>query len=180
MTKSKLFKLMVVSIAFMLLAGALPRAGAGMGDQTPRVARVLAPDFKLEDVYAKPVTLSKYKGKVVLLDFWATTCGGCKVELPLYIEFEKKYKDKGLQLIGLDMYGESPDLIKPFMAKWRMDYPVAVGNDELGDRFGLKEMPLTLLIDRDGKVAVSHAGIVDKDKFEHDIQLLLQEAPGEG
>jgi peroxiredoxin len=141
----------------------------------PVSRRAAAPDFTLTDVYGKQITLSKYRGRVVLLDFWATTCGGCKVELPWYVDFDGKYQNKGLSLIGLDMYGESAGTIKPFMAKWHMDYPVAIGTDALGDKFGVKEMPLTLLIDRSGRIAVSHAGIVDRAVFEKDIQQLLQE-----
>jgi thiol-disulfide isomerase/thioredoxin len=138
-------------------------------------SRIAAPDFTLTDVQGKPLTLSKYKGQVVLLDFWATTCGGCKVELPWYVEFDRKYRDKGLSVVGLDMYGETPAVIKPFMTKWNMNYPVAVGTDKIGDRFAVKEMPLTLLIDRSGKIAVSHVGIVDRAAFEDDIQRLLRE-----
>jgi thiol-disulfide isomerase/thioredoxin len=141
----------------------------------PAASRVAARDFTLTDVQGKAITLSKYKGKVVLLDFWATTCGGCKIELPWYVEFDHRYRDKGLLVIGLDMYGETPEVIKPFIAKWKMNYPVAIGTDEIGDRFGLKEMPLTLLIDRNGKIAISHTGIVDKAAFEEDIQRLLRQ-----
>lgn len=138
-------------------------------------SRAAAPDFTLTAVDGKTITLSKYRGKVVLLDFWATTCGGCKIELPWYVEFDHQYRAKGLSVIGLDMYGESPEVIKPFMTKWKMDYPVAVGTDPIGDQFKLREMPLTLLIDRKGRIAVSHAGIVDKTSFEADIQKLLRE-----
>ncbi len=172
---------MITVFAAALIAWVgVPSASAGNGaaDVLPPTARKPAPDFTLEDVRGKQVTLSKYRGKVVLLDFWAINCGGCKIELPWYVEFQKKYKDKGLALVGLDMYGESPDLIRPFTEKWHLDYPVAVGTDAIGDRFGLKEMPLTLLIDRDGKVAVSHSGVVDKDSFERDIQQLLEEHGG--
>ena len=141
----------------------------------PASRRVIAPDFTLTDVYGKEITLSKYRGRVVLLDFWATTCGGCKIELPWYVDFNSKYRNQGLSLIGLDMYGESADVIKPFMVKWHMSYPVAIGTDALGERFGLREMPLTLLIDRNGRIAVSHAGIVDRATFESDVQRLLEE-----
>lgn len=138
-------------------------------------SRVEAPNFTLPDMQGKPLTLSSYKGKVVLLDFWATTCAGCKIELPWYVAFDAKYRDKGLAVIGLDMYGETPHVIKPFMAKWKMHYPVAIGTDALGEQFNLRDMPLTLLIDRHGKIALSHAGIVDQKAFEAAIQKLLQE-----
>ena len=159
----------------MVLGAGFVSAAKVAPDLIAAGARVAAPDFALNDVNGKRLTLSEYKGKVVLLDFWATTCGGCKVELPWYVGFDGKYRGRGLAVIGLDMYGETPEQIKPFMAKWKMEYPVAVGTDAIGDRFALKEMPLTLLIDRKGRIAVSHAGIVDKDAFESDLQVLLQE-----
>ena len=146
-----------------------------VGEMVPVKSRVMAPDFTLTDVQGKTVTLSQYRGRVVLLDFWATTCGGCKIELPWYVAFDGKYRSKGLSVIGLDMYGETPEVIRPFMAKWKMNYPVAIGTDALGDRFGVKEMPLTLLIDKNGKIAVSHVGVVDKAAFESDIQKLLEQ-----
>jgi thiol-disulfide isomerase/thioredoxin len=71
----------------------------------------------------------------VLPDFWATRCGGCKIELPWYVEFDQRYRAKGLALTGIDMYGESAEIIRPFMVKWHMDYPVLIGGDALGDRF---------------------------------------------
>jgi thiol-disulfide isomerase/thioredoxin len=140
----------------------------------PIGSRVPAPDFTLTDVQGRKITLSEYKGKVVLLDFWATTCGGCKIELPWYVEFDQRYRTKGLALIGIDMYGESAEIIRPFMVKWHMDYPVLIGSDALGDQFSLREMPLTLLIDRTGRIAVSHAGIVDRARFESEITELLR------
>lgn len=140
----------------------------------PKASRVSAPNFNLTDVSGHTLSLSQFRGRVVLLDFWAVECGGCKIEIPWYVEFDKTYHDKGLSLIGIDMYGESPDMVKMFMEKAHMDYRVAIGNDELGKRFHVQEMPLTLLIDRNGRIALSHAGIVDKTQFENAIQALLQ------
>ena len=174
----------VVLIAIMLLgthaASAAPHStstaaaeGAANG-LIPARSRKTAPVFTLTDVHGRTITLSQYKGKVVLLDFWAVACGGCKIEIPWYVEFDRKYRAKGLALIGIDMYGESVPVVKAFMAKAGMQYPVAIGTDALGTRFSVKEMPLTLLIDRNGRIAESHAGIVDKAAFESDIQHLLQ------
>ena len=139
----------------------------------PVAAREPAPDFILTDLQGHRLTLSQYRGKVVLLDFWAVDCGGCKIEIPWYVDFDQKYRQQGLALIGLDMYGETPAKIRSFMAKSHMDYPVAVGTDALGSQFHLTEMPLTLLIDRKGRIAVTHAGIVDRAQFDNDIRALL-------
>jgi thiol-disulfide isomerase/thioredoxin len=142
----------------------------------PASSRTGAPDLRLTDLGGKPLALAQYKGKVVLLDFWAVDCGGCVIEVPWYVEFDQKYRDKGLVVLGIDMYGEAPNYIFPFMAKQHMEYRVAVGNDQIRQQFHADELPKTLLIDRDGRIAVSHVGIVDKAAFEQDIQALLRES----
>ena len=138
-------------------------------------ARRPAPDFALTDLHGHPLSLAQHRGHIILLDFWAVDCGGCKVEIPWYVQFDRTYRSQGLTLIGLDMYGETPQKILPFLQQSHIDYPIAVGNDAIGSRFGLTEMPLTLLIDRQGRIAVAHAGIVDRARFESDIQELLAE-----
>ena len=140
----------------------------------PPDSRVTAPNFTLTDISGKPIALSEFRGKVVLLHFWGVECKDCKVEIPWYVAFHRSYRDKGLALIGIDMNGESPDVVRTFMAKAHMDYRVAIGNDALGGRFHVGGLPLTLLIDRSGRIALSHAGIVDKTQVENDIRQLLQ------
>jgi peroxiredoxin len=144
---------------------------------TPVEQRKDAPDFTLNDTQGKPVTLSGYKGKVVLLDFWATWCPACQFEVPWYVEFAKKYQDKGLVVVGVSMDKEGLKVVQPYMQQKQMDYTVVLGNDNLVLPFGLKTIPATMLIDRDGKIAVAHTGMVDKDNFEEHIQELLKQAP---
>jgi peroxiredoxin len=141
----------------------------------PAAERKPAADFTLADLHGQELSLSQFRGKVVLLDFWAVDCGGCRIEIPWYVDFDRKYRSLGLVLIGLDMYGETPQKILPFMQQAHMDYPVAVGTDAIGARFNLTAMPLTLLIDRQGRIAVAHAGIVDRPQFESDVRQLLSE-----
>ena len=132
-----------------------------------------APDFTITDLQGHPVTLSKLRGKVVLLDFWATWCGGCKVELPWYVDFDKKYRDKGLVVLGVSM-DDGPGVVKTFVAQKGLNYPIVMGTEALGDEFHLQSMPLTLLIDKSGRIAVSHSGIVNRANFEDHIQTLLR------
>lgn len=175
-------------VALPLISGTLQSAaqarGSGLSPAVqsgaantllPIQARRPAPDLTIKDISENTIALSQYRGKVVLLDFWAVDCGGCVVEIPWYVEFDKNYHDKGLQVLGIDMYEESPSYIKAFMQKSQMEYPVAVGNDELRNRFQAGELPKTVLIDRQGRVAVSHVGIVNRDAFAHDIEELLRE-----
>ena len=143
----------------------------------PQVGRP-APDFTLNDSAGSSVKLSAYKGKVVLLDFWATWCTGCKVEIPWYVEFQNKYRNDGLVAIGVSMDDDGWKSVKPFLEEHKLNYPVVIANQELTTRYGgLPSLPMTLLIDRDGKIAESHAGMVDKDVFEKKIKTLLLASP---
>jgi peroxiredoxin len=141
----------------------------------PADQRKAAPDFTLNDTQGQSVSLSGYKGKVVLLDFWATWCGACQFEVPWYSEFSKKYVDQGLAVVGVSMDKDGLTAVKPYMEQKKMDYTVVLGNDYLVPQFGLKTIPVTWLIDREGRVAVAHVGMVDKASFEGNIQKLLQE-----
>jgi cytochrome c biogenesis protein CcmG/thiol:disulfide interchange protein DsbE len=115
---------------------------------------------------------------VVLLDFWATWCTGCKEEMPWYVEFADKYKKTGLAVVGIAMDDEGWSVVKPFLAeKMKLNYPVVTGDNAMTKQFGgIKQLPVTLLIDRQGNIAYSHVGVVDKAKFESEIQELLARA----
>lgn len=146
------------------------------GDATPANLRKAAPDFTLVDANGASIRLSDFKGKVVLLDFWATWCHGCKTEIPWYMEFQQKYRDKGLSVIGVAMDEDGWKSVKPYIDKIKINYTIVVGNQELAKQYGAESLPVSLLIDREGKVAESHAGMVDKAAFEKDVQTLVLSA----
>jgi cytochrome c biogenesis protein CcmG/thiol:disulfide interchange protein DsbE len=170
----------------LVLQEASAQKQGNSGDQEPLIPegqRKPAPNFVLTDAKGETINLSTYKGKVVLLDFWATWCGGCKTEIPWYMEFDAKYKNRGLAVIGVSMDEEGWKTVKPFLALEKdpetgghtaMKYPVVIGNDSLAKQYNLTSMPMTLLIDRDGRIAVSHTGMVDKDDWESKIRSLLK------
>jgi len=136
--------------------------------------RKSAPDFTLPDANGAPVKLSDYKGKVVLLNFWATWCGPCKVEIPWFIEFEKTYKDRGFATLGVSMDEDGWKTVKPFLAQKAMNYPVIVGDDRLAQLYGgIDSLPSTFLIDRDGRIASVHLGLVGKRDYEAEILKLI-------
>jgi peroxiredoxin len=139
-------------------------------------SRKPAPGFSLNDDKGAPVQLSDYKGKVVLLNFWATWCHGCKQEIPWYMEFAEKYKSQGFVVIGVSLDEDGWKSVKPFLQEKKLNYPVVIGSEELGRQYGgVDSMPVSILIDREGKIADSHSGVVEKDGWEREIQQLLKE-----
>ncbi|HWB84332.1 MAG TPA: TlpA disulfide reductase family protein [Bryobacteraceae bacterium] len=137
--------------------------------------RKAAPDFALKDADGKTVHLSDYRGKVVLLDFWATWCGPCKIEIPWFMDLERKEKDKGFAVLGVSMDDEGWEVVKPFIAQMGMNYRVLVGNDHTAELYGgIDALPTTFLIDRTGKIAAVHVGLTDRKDFEDAVEKLLQ------
>ena len=146
-------------------------AGSATKDDKDRKA---APEFELKDADAKTVRLSDYKGKVVLLDFWATWCGPCKIEIPWFIQFERTYKDKGFAVIGVAMDEEGWTVVKPFISELAINYRILQGTDATAQLYGgVDALPTTFLIDRDGRIAATHVGLAGKDDFEDGIKKLL-------
>jgi thiol-disulfide isomerase/thioredoxin len=138
-------------------------------------ARKPANDFTLPGRDGKPVKLSALKGKVVLLDFWATWCTGCKVEIPWFIEFDKTYRAKGLAAVGVAMDDDGFKTIEPYLKTHPIPYTVVAGNFDAAAPYGISALPVTVLIDRSGRVAARHVGVVDKKMFEAELKQLLSE-----
>jgi len=136
--------------------------------------RKATPDFALKDVTGATVKLSDYKGKVVLLNFWATWCGPCKIEIPWFMDFEKTYKDREFAVVGVSMDEDGWDAVKPYIEQHKLNYRVVVGNDQVSQLFGsIDSLPTTLVIDREGRIASMHLGLVAKKTYEQEIEQLL-------
>ena len=150
-------------------------AHAAPGAACPANAKAANLNFTLKDVNGKDVALSSLKGKVVLLDFWATWCEPCKMEIPWFAEFQTKYGSQGFQAIGVSV-DDTVEKLKPYVAKYKMNYPVLVGlnHDDIQNAYGpLWGIPVTALISRGGKICARHSGISSKQNFEKEIQSLL-------
>jgi cytochrome c biogenesis protein CcmG/thiol:disulfide interchange protein DsbE len=148
-------------------------------DHAPRTAtsgtntRLLAPDFALPQPDGPDLRLSSYRGKVVLLDFWATWCDPCREEIPHLVELQQRYGDRGLQVIGVSM-DDSADPVRPFYQQFHMNYPVVMGTAKTGELYGgVLGLPITFLIDRDGRIYSKHIGATDAAVFEKEIKSLL-------
>ncbi len=147
----------------------------------PIGARQTAPEFALKDVNGATVRLSDYRGKVVLLSFWATWCGPCKIEVPWFIEFEQANKDRGFAVIGVSMDEEGWAVVKPFLAEWNVNYRTLLGDSMIAQLYGgVEALPTNFLIDRDGRVASAHQGLIGKSTYQNEIQELLSAQPGGG
>ena len=141
----------------------------------PSDAKPAKLDFTLKDVEGRDVAFQSFKGKVVILDFWATWCGPCKVEIPHFIEFQEKYGPKGLMVVGVSV-DDPVDKLAPYVKEMGMNYPVlqGLGHDDVQDAFGpILGIPVSVLISRDGKVCATHTGLTSKDVFEREINALL-------
>ncbi len=143
----------------------------------PASKRNPAPDFEVKDSNGQTFRLADYKGKVVLLNFWATWCGPCKIEIPWFMDFEKNYKDHGFAVVGISLDDDGWEVVKPFVASRRMNYRVALGNMQIerlyGGGDGIQSVPTSFIIDREGKVADVHVGLVSKSDYQNELEELL-------
>ena len=137
------------------------------------VTHPLVPDFTLTDLNGKTLQLSRYRGKVVLLNFWATWCSPCRSEIPRFVELQNKYDKEGFEVIGISL-DDDPKLVRAFCEQFRMNYPVALGDAKLAEQYGgILGLPVSFLIGRDGRIYAKHAGEADISLIEREIHSLL-------
>jgi peroxiredoxin len=131
-------------------------------------------NLTFKDIHGKPIALSDYKGKVILLDFWATWCPPCRKEIPGYIELYNKYSSRGFVVIGISMDDSASD-VKKFAKQIKMNYPILMGagRDDLEPTFGELPLPTAFVIARDGRICVKHDGLTTKEQIERDISVLF-------
>lgn len=163
---------LVLAAAFSI---AVRRVNAPAG---PFFGRQPAPDFAAVDLDGRKRALSDYKGKVVLLDFWATWCEPCRTEIPEFAELQRKYGAQGLQVLGISL-DDDPRPVRGFYARFNMNYPVMLGDAELAESFGgILGLPVAFLIGRDGRIVAKYSGRTDAAVFERDVKAVLGRAAG--
>jgi peroxiredoxin len=162
---------LLLTLAGIAFAADQPTVRAAL---QPAKERKPAPNFALEDSSGRTVKLKDFHGKVVLLDFWATWCHGCKQEIPWFVAFQKTYGAKGFAVVGVSLDEGGWNVLRPFLAEANVPYRMLLGDEAIAARYGIKNMPDTFLIDKRGRVAAAYlAGLVDKDDVEANIKALL-------
>jgi len=167
----------VLFLATSLLVCCFPSFAAAQDQQQPTIRFVrnpdLAPDFKLTSLDGKPITLAGSKGKVTLLNFWATWCGPCRAEIPDLVDLQNKYKER-LQILGLVVDDEDQDAIKEFAEKFGINYPVAIAGDDVRVQYGgIGALPTSFVLNAEGRIVQKHEGLRDPLLYETEIRSLL-------
>jgi peroxiredoxin len=164
------------AVALMLFAGVrMSRTRTGIAKtKTAGLNGTLAPDFQLKGLDGQQVRLSDFRGKAVLLNFWATWCAPCKIEMPWFVDLQKQYASQGLQVIGVAMDDSGEAAIAKFAKEMAVNYPVLIGKESVGDAYGGVEfLPTTFFIDRQGKVVDRVFGLVSHSDIEDDVKKSL-------
>lgn len=135
----------------------------------------LAPDFELTSLEGKAVRLSDFRGRPVVVNFWATWCGPCRVEMPWFVELQKQYQAQGVQVLGVAVDDSGRQEVAGFARKVGVNYPVLLGNDAVGDAYGgLQFLPATFYINRDGYIVDRVFGLLGRDEIEQEFKKTLQ------
>ncbi len=151
---------------FVLLLSAMIAAGT--------FAQGKAPNFKVKSADGATVELAKLKGKVVVVNYWATWCGPCRMEIPGFLEVYKQYKGKGLEIVGVSLDEDGWSVVKPYIAKVGITYPVVMADEILQTAYGrIEAIPTTFIVDKTGNIVDRHVGYMDKTAFEKKIKGLL-------
>jgi len=162
------FRLALAAAALALL-GACAHAASPAPPPLPLLPATALPRYP----DGTPVDLSAERGNVLVIDFWATWCEPCKVEMPWFVEFQKQYGPQGLQILGIAQDDSGADAITKFAQEMKVDYPVLQGKNAVGDAYGAEFLPTTVYIGRDGKIIDRVTGLVSKSEIEDNIKKAL-------
>ncbi|HEY2924111.1 MAG TPA: TlpA disulfide reductase family protein [Candidatus Eisenbacteria bacterium] len=170
---------LAAALLALLLASGCARQGSKQGNaKVPADAGAIgskAPDFELADISGKTVRLSDFAGKVVLLDFWATWCPPCRDEVPDFVRLQAKYRQQGVQVVGLSLDAEGAKVVRPFAEEYNVNYTMLMANAETAAQFGgILGIPTTFVLDRQGRIVKKFIGRTELKTFEEAIKPLLE------
>jgi len=167
----KIILLFVVAAMVVGIYDAMHRPGSNHVSSVSKLR--VAPDLSVTDLNGAALHTSNYKGKVVLVNFWAAWCTSCADEVPQFIALQKKYHDQGLQVIGFSVEDDAGEL-RDFYRKYQMNYPVAPSDPKIADGFGgVLGLPTTVLIGKDNRIHAKHNGATDFSVIEREVIALL-------
>ncbi len=174
-TRNPLILVVVAFVVALMLYFGYHQARRTGASSVPRLTQSsLAPDFSLESLDGKSLRLSDFRGKAVLLNFWATWCGPCKIEMPWFVDLQKEYGSQGLQIVGVAMDDASKEDISKFAKDMGVNYPILIGKESVGDEYGgVPALPESFLISRDGKIVDKIIGLRGKAEIEDDVKKAL-------
>ncbi len=158
------FAALIILITALLLGCTDRRAPSG---------GTAAADFTLQDLNGKSVRLSDYRGKVVILDFWATWCPPCRASIPGLEKIYKAYKDKGLVILAVSLDQGEWDSVKSFSAEYGITYTVLKGNEDVSDKYQVRTIPMLLVIDKEGRIAKRYLGFGNDEDLENNVKSIL-------
>jgi len=173
-----------IVLALVFATTSAPGQQGAHATVVPQASRQAAPAFQLTDCSGTNKQVTDYRGKVVLLNFWATECGGCKLEIPWLIELESAHKSDSFTVVGVSMdtsyegsksADEAWSKVKPFVLDHKLNYPVLMGDATLITSYKLAAVPATYLIDKQGRIAATYSGVIDKSDVDSNINKLLAE-----
>jgi peroxiredoxin len=150
------------------------RSAPGADSDTARMQSGTAPDFTLQSLDGKTIRLSDFRGKAVVLNFWATWCAPCKIEMPWFVDLQKQYGPAGVQFLGVAMDDASTKEIAEFAQSMKVNYPILIGKEAVGDAYGgVQFLPETFYLDRSGKIVDKAFGLKGRGEIEDDIKKIL-------
>ena len=163
-------------VAAMLFAGIrISRNNRANGAAKGQLIGNLAPDFELQTLDGKNFKLSDLRGKAVLLNFWATYCGPCKIEMPWFVELQKEYGPQGFQIVGVANDDAGSEDIAKFAKEMGVNYPILIGKDSVSDSYKVSVLPTTFFLDRDGKLIAREFGLVSRSVFVDHIKKAMSQ-----
>ena len=166
-------RILIYGIVALCLLGVYLAGRRTAQKPKPSATGNLAPDFTVTDIDGRKLSLADYKGKVVLLNFWATWCAPCRTEIPHFVEMQNKLGPEGFQVIGISMDDDAKP-VREFAQQYKLNFPVAVGDDKLAERYGgVLGLPVNFIIDREGRIYARHLGATDVSVFDQEVQDLL-------